>query len=174
MSSSTPEMADPVHSAWITEEVPGSRPINEEGSVVIHGSGVHWFVFAHAVDVGEPAVLVFRFALYDFEVPLLDTLGHRSAMALAYCDSVDGTNRRYFGRGSGEKDLVSNVKHFPRDDGLDYRNTELLRNLYDGVARDTGQDGGAERRSHQFAATDQENVLTRPFAYVAGFIERDA
>ena len=97
-----------------------------------------------------------------------------SALAVADLDGVDGADRRDFGGGAGEEQLVGEVEHLARNGDLAHFDAHVLRQRHHGVTRDAVEQRVRHARRVQHAVLDDEQVLAGAFAHGAVGRQADA
>src|SRR5450759_4651002 len=79
------------------------------------------------VNVREPTMRILARSIDHAEEFFLQPLGDGAAAAAADGDPVDGADRRDFGGGAAEEDLVGDVQHLAGNDGLHHGDADFAR-----------------------------------------------
>src|SRR5690349_18747663 len=130
------------------------------GELIFKYLHADWLLYAYG-NRSEPVKSVGLCAVYDTKEIFLQGLGHRTDLAFADGDLVDGANGGDLGRSAGEEQFVGDVKHFARNHLLDNRDTLVFGDAQYGITRDSGQHRVAQRRGVELALAYQENIFTR-------------
>src|SRR5271157_951890 len=110
-------------------------------------------------DWRQPAEAVFGGSVNNAIKLLADGLRDRASHAATDGYLVHRADGRDLGRGPAEEQLVADVQHLARNDLLDDRNAELVRDVQHRVASDAGQNAVAQRRRVDAVLMHYEDVL---------------
>ena len=101
---------------------------------------------------------VLLFSINNVEELTLQGQRNWSGLFAGNADLVDGLDGRDLRGGAAEENFVGNVEHFAGDHLFRYRDAKVLSQRDQGIARNSGQNGVAQRRRHQLAFAHDKNI----------------
>src|SRR3982750_3035800 len=119
--------------------------------------------FALLINICEPFARCRSLTLCNVKECLLDLSRDFTTFAVADLNSINGTDRRDFRRGTAEEEFVGDIQRSALNTALFHGDTELVTNLDDAVTCDASEYRGGQRRRKHRVAGNHEDVLAGTF-----------